>query len=533
MILNLKGLPPDSVSSFGAKASALGRLIHNNINVPEGYVLSNEVFFSYLAFNKFCYSPAQYLSHNDEIQDFLIKGALPPDIKVELIDIYNMLTDSGKSSIAVRSSAVCEDNKEYSMAGVFESFLNIKSYDELEHSIKKCYSSLFSDKALALMLQNNTKYDNIGMGIILQKFIEGDVSGVMFTADTITMDESMVVINAVEGLCSGFVDGMKKSSFYRANKYNGQIIDYDVSQDTPEIRVEQLKILVDTALRIEDLFGCCQDVEWTIRNNKLFILQSRPITTFRANETGISWSMTDEQADKTWNLYYHEPFTPLTEELLYIYNEGRIQGMLESSKGSRFDIKLLNGYAYFHIAPRDIEIRKIYREKLDRINAEGKNIFQDIVLPQLMQYRDELSMFLNRPLQIEELLEYIKKSLDFFQKAIYLHVLAVDGNMYLEDFNKYCTDIMPNISESDFYDLVFQKSALAVEREKILEIGEYVKSNTVLSSLFDRCSFDEILYARLTRYEPGIRLLEMINDYLEKYGLISLKGYTHIVPDVI
>jgi pyruvate,water dikinase len=76
----------------------------------------------------------------------------------------------------------------YSMAGVFESFLNIKSYDELEYSIKNCYASLFSDKALSLMLRNNIKFEDIGMSVIVQRFVEGDVSGVMFTADTISMD---------------------------------------------------------------------------------------------------------------------------------------------------------------------------------------------------------------------------------------------------------------------------------------------------------------------------------------------------------
>lgn len=237
--LNLKDIPLDSVCLFGAKASALGKLVQNNVNVPEGYVLSNEVFSSYLKFHKFRHTPDMYVSHNDEIQDFIIRGKFPPDMKVKLIDIYNKLTYSGKSSIAIRSSAACEDNKDYSMAGAFESYVNVKFYDEFEHSIRKCYASLFSDKALILMLRNNIKFDNIGMCVVVQKFIEGDISGVMFTADTISMDESMVVVNSVEGLCSEFVDGTKKSSYYQVDKHNSQIIDFNVSQKEDCILVLQ------------------------------------------------------------------------------------------------------------------------------------------------------------------------------------------------------------------------------------------------------------------------------------------------------
>ncbi len=316
MMLNLIDLPRNNVSSFGTKASALGRLIQNNMNTPEGYVLSNEVFFTYLIFNKFCYSPTQYLSHNDEIQNFLTSGEFPPDMKVKLVNIYNKLTDNRKSSIAVRSSAVCEDNMEYSMAGVFESFLNIKSYDELEYSIKKCYASLFSDKALSLMLRNNIKHDSIGMGVIIQKFIEGDVSGVMFTADTISMEKNVIVINAVEGQCSGFVDGIKRSACYRVHKYNRQVIDKNILKDTPEIKEKDLHLLIEEARGIEELFGCHQDVEWTICGDKLYILQSRPITTFKVSNSGVLWELSDEDADKTWNLSYPDPIPPLKEELL-------------------------------------------------------------------------------------------------------------------------------------------------------------------------------------------------------------------------
>ena len=507
MIFKLMDLPGSDVSSFGAKASALGRLIQNSVNVPEGYVLSNEVFFTYITFNKFCYSPTQYLSHNDEIQNFLTSGEFPPDMKVKLINIYNELTDDRKSSIAVRSSAVCEDNMEYSMAGVFESFLNIKSYDEFEYSIKKCYASLFSDKALSLMLRNNIKYDSIGMGVIIQKFIEGDVSGVMFTADTISMEKNVIVINAVEGQCSGFVDGIKRSACYRVDKYNRQVVDKNISKYTPEIKDKDLYLMVDTAREIEQLFGCHQDVEWTICGDKLYILQSRPITTFKFPDSGVLWELSDEDADKTWNLSYPDPIPPLKEELLLIYNEGITKGMLESGKGGGNFSRIFNGYAYNYIAPRDPNRRKEFREKLNRINSDGENIFQDVVLPQIMQGRDELNMFVERPLEIEELLEYIKKSMVFFQKAIYLHILAVDGSMYLEDFKNYCTGIIPDISESDFYDLVFQKSALALERERVLEIAQFVKSNKTLKMLFNGHPYNEILYSHLSRYKPGIKLL--------------------------
>jgi len=180
---------------YGAKASALGELIRSGEKVPIGFALSLEFFMRFLEYNNFSYSAGDYLTYNAEICKVILKGSFSPDMERGLLKFFNCIQGMGLKYV-VRSSALCEDSDNYSMAGMFDSFIKLNTFEEVKTAIKKCYASLFSDKVIAYFIKQNLNLDELKMCIIIQQFVEGCYSGVNFSVDTIDMDEEVMHINA-------------------------------------------------------------------------------------------------------------------------------------------------------------------------------------------------------------------------------------------------------------------------------------------------------------------------------------------------
>ena len=164
---------------YGAKASALGELIRNGEKVPIGFALSVEFFMRFLSYNNFSYCAGDYLTYNSEIRKIILEGRFSTDMEMDLLKFFNHIQGVGLKYV-VRSSALCEDSDNYSMAGMFNSFINLSSFEEVKHAVKKCYASLFSDKVIAYFIKQNLNLDELKMCIIIQQFVEGNHSGVSF-----------------------------------------------------------------------------------------------------------------------------------------------------------------------------------------------------------------------------------------------------------------------------------------------------------------------------------------------------------------
>lgn len=212
------------VSHLGGKAASILKMAENNVKVPSGFILSASIFKMFWDYNQISYNTIDYLGHNQEIQKRIISGKFPSSIENMLEKYFNKLSIRGHDcKYIVRSSALCEDTGNKSMAGFFESFLDLKSFDSIKDSIKKCYASLFSDKVLHYIYENNMNMNELKMGVIVQEFIEGHTSGVIFTADSINMNTGLLNINAVNSICADFVSGKIPSSLYTIEKTTKKI----------------------------------------------------------------------------------------------------------------------------------------------------------------------------------------------------------------------------------------------------------------------------------------------------------------------
>lgn len=394
MITRLNALTDSDSMKYGNKAAMLGELLGAGINVPGGFVLSSEVYSQFWDFNKLPFEPEDYLTYNEKIIESILRGFFPDCINKELKKFFELLNSgAGNKAYAVRSSALCEDSGSFSMAGVFCSFVRLYTFEEVIQAIKKCYASLFSDKALSMAERLNIPLESLKMGVIVQEFVNGAPSGVAFSADTVQMDPETIVINAVNGTCADYVDGLFPSSIYKVGKSDCKLINSFILPQSPVLAENEISILHKNILNMEKTFGKYLDIEWTFANSELYILQARPITTFRNKAYPEDWFRVDEP-DDSFMLYEDKALTPLLQDVKAAGLDAVRKGFEYSSKGQNYRFRICNGYCYFKVDERDWNKRSEFRLWLEELLNEGKNIFQDLQLPQILPLRGGIGSFI-------------------------------------------------------------------------------------------------------------------------------------------
>ncbi|MBU2082251.1 hypothetical protein KKH14_02390 [Patescibacteria group bacterium] len=170
--------------------------------------------------------------------------------------------------VAVRSSATAEDSSSASWAGQLETYLNTTEKDLLKN-IKKCRASLYSPRAISYRTQKRLNKQKISVAVIIQKMVQPETSGICFTANPVTGDRNEMIIEAGRGLGEAVVGGKIIPKTYVIHKKNLKFPHKFIGFGN----------LYFICLKIEKLFKYPQDIEWAIVKGKIYILQSRPITT--------------------------------------------------------------------------------------------------------------------------------------------------------------------------------------------------------------------------------------------------------------
>ena len=247
----LSNVSKNDIGLVGGKGASLGKLISRGFAVPEGFIITTT------AYQKF---------RNKTISE---------SFKKELLSAFDQLhTDT----VAVRSSAVSEDAHNASWAGQFESYLNIHKQNLLD-SIQKCWVSLHSRRVNTYAKNYNNTNKNVAMAVVVQKMVQSDVSGVLFTVNPLTKDTNEIVIEACRGLGEKLVQGEIIPDSYSINKKTLQTKSKYISNQHSNLSDKQLRELAILATKIEKYFQRPQDIEWALQKNEFAILQSRPITT--------------------------------------------------------------------------------------------------------------------------------------------------------------------------------------------------------------------------------------------------------------
>jgi pyruvate,water dikinase len=186
---------------------------------------------------------------------------------------------SGSPTFAVRSSAVAEDSASASFAGQFDTFLGVVA-EELDLHAKLCFASYFSERLAVYRSRNKGNASAPGIAVVIQEMVEPDYAGVMLTVDP--LDHDSLALEVVQGRGDKLVSGDVTPAGYKISR---QTCDIGSSYESISVSPELLRAIATVGLQVERLYGAPQDIEFAVRDRKIYILQSRPVVFFSRGVT--------------------------------------------------------------------------------------------------------------------------------------------------------------------------------------------------------------------------------------------------------
>ena len=321
-------LPPENIGLIaGGKGASLCRLRQNGFPVTEGFIVCAGAFDSFMKENGlwervFAKLDAIDWDSNDSlaeageaIRGWITNTPMPDSFVKLLIDNYKKLgsdipagnTDPDGSRpqvpVAVRSSGTAEDLDDASFAGQQETFLYVIGERDLVRYVNECWASLYNDCAIFYRRQKKFSEREISIAVVVQRMVNSEKAGVVFSANPINRDRNTVMIEGAWGLGEGVVQGIvnpdnyviKKGTYEAESEYVaekeimvvrkdelGGVHEVEVPENlrsAPVLTEDERRKLVDLAVRAENFYGKPQDLEWAVEADKIYLLQSRPITT--------------------------------------------------------------------------------------------------------------------------------------------------------------------------------------------------------------------------------------------------------------
>ena len=332
-IVWLSSLNKGSGMVAGGKGANLGEMYNSGFPVPQAFVVTTKSYEHFLEKSGIRKKIDEMLSKIDvnntkeltekaeEIRSLMINTEMPEDLKTEILDSYDnfnvdlsamkgspnamaiMKTAREPVFVSVRSSATAEDLSGASFAGQQESFINVKGNEDLIEKVKRVFASTFT--ARAIFYRKKKGFDaHVGIAAIVQKMINSDKSGVMFSIDPVKQEN--VLIEAVFGQGEGIVSGkIKPDSYSVSNEFDvleEKIADKKIAivrdasgvtkvvKLNPEkskqrvLQIHEIKQLAEYAMKLQEHYKKPQDIEFSIEGHEIFILQTRPITTLGKKE---------------------------------------------------------------------------------------------------------------------------------------------------------------------------------------------------------------------------------------------------------
>ncbi|MDF9408424.1 phosphoenolpyruvate synthase [Pelotomaculum isophthalicicum JI] len=310
-VLYFNDIDKSSLSRVGGKGANLDELCHvPGIAVPAGFCVTTRAYLDFVNTSKEFAALLESLelidiesleelkSAGERMRSHLENLDIPECIQQEISRAWRKT--GSQYAYAIRSSATAEDLPGASFAGQQDTFLNIKGEDNILDRVRKCWASLFTDRAIAYRRKNGFAHDKVLFSVVVQRMVFPEVSGIMFTADPVTGNRRIVSIDASYGLGEALVSGIVSADLYqvKADKLlKKQIASKEIGIFAiPEGGTVKLKIteerqtsqalpdegavrLARMGRNIEEHFGSPQDIEWCLADNEIFIVQSRPITT--------------------------------------------------------------------------------------------------------------------------------------------------------------------------------------------------------------------------------------------------------------
>ncbi len=330
-ILWFKDLYAKDIDIAGGKGANLGEMTQNGAPVPPGFVITVSTYRKFLTDSNLEDRIKALLTDLDvndskslmtkagEIQNLIVSAPLSKDVEIKIAEAYKSM---GEGLVAVRSSATAEDLPDASFAGQQSTYLNVDGIAQVIDAVKGCWASLFEARAIFYREEQNFDQLSVGIAVPVQRMVQSEISGVMFTAEPTTSDRGKVLVEAIYGLGEGIVSGEITPDTYMIDKASLSVTNRQhvpqtwmlvrnvdsTNRDDLNKRVEisdgqanlnklddsQIQSIVKLGLDLEEAYKNPQDIEWAYQGGEFYIIQTRPITTLTENNGRTAGLEVDE-----------------------------------------------------------------------------------------------------------------------------------------------------------------------------------------------------------------------------------------------
>ncbi len=311
----LEEVGKNDLSTVGGKGASLGEMINIGIPVPGGFAVTAQAFRDFInrtgiakklfeALNVDVNQETELHRAEQTAKKLIMDAKVPKDIEQAIKSRYEELCkrEGEQVYVAVRSSATAEDLPDASFAGQQETYLNTRGAEDVFNAVRKCWASLYGARAIFYRVEQGFEHDKVNLSAIVQKMVDSEKSGVMFSSQPST-GEAQVVVEAAWGLGESVVSGSVSPDNYVVDRKTKNIVSKYIA--TKEIMIirdpkthktvtvkvpakkKEATVLTDNEIVelakyaeiLEKHYGIPQDIEWGVEKKKIYILQSRPITT--------------------------------------------------------------------------------------------------------------------------------------------------------------------------------------------------------------------------------------------------------------
>lgn len=382
-VIPLCSVRPGDAARAGAKAERLGRALQGGFAVPDGFVVTTAAFAAHLApLEPGVTERMHALAAGDlgaiaaaggELRRLVEQAALPPAVERAIRDAHRAL---GATAVAVRSSAPAEDGQSRSLAGHFDSFLDVRGEDEVAARVKQCFGSWFSERALAATLRERpgAAPPDPAMAVIVQRMAPCEHAGILFTRDPRGGDGRRMLVELARGGGAKVAAGEVTPARYALDRESGlaERVGGEPAEGV-EPRAELFAALAEVGRRVEALFGAAQDIEWAAEGERVFLLQARPITGIAASP-GAGAVADEEWTPANSQEALDGPVTPLTYSFLRpMIERGRraVFAWLEVPEIGGEYMRLIDGRVYFNA--------RYFRTFLERVPGIPNEIFDHLI----------------------------------------------------------------------------------------------------------------------------------------------------------
>ena len=304
----LSDLSSADLPDAGGKGASLGAMLQAGLPVPEGFAVLTEAYRAFVRHNGFeepvralvedvaADDPEALAAAAQALKDRFIAGEIPADIARSIAGAY---AEAGGGLVVVRSSATAEDLPGASFAGQHDSFLNVEGAEDVADAVRRCWASLWNPRAVSYRKRVGLDTTEIGIAVVVQRMIDAERAGVLFTANPLDHRRDRMLLSASFGLGEAVVGGDVSPDNWVLDA-SGKVLTHHLSdkqvitlregkgtvnRPMPEEKRRAVSLtdaevaeLARLGARAQAHFDGPQDLEWAIESGRIYLVQSRPIT---------------------------------------------------------------------------------------------------------------------------------------------------------------------------------------------------------------------------------------------------------------